>query len=66
MLIISDKDFNSCHFFVILLLLMFSVFCFVAAATKLLKLSYSDLYDGVRRINLRAIVYICHDLCFGV
>lgn len=38
----------------------------VVAAPKLFKLSYFDLYDGVRRITLRGIVYICHDLCFGV
>lgn len=66
MLIISDKDFNSCHVLFLLLSLMFLLFCFVVAALKLFKLSYSDFYDGVRRINLRAVVYIRHELCFGV
>ena len=37
-------------FVFLLLLLMFLLFCFVVAAPKLLKLSYSDLYDGMRNL----------------
>lgn len=53
-----------CSFVAVVVVLV--LFCFVVAVPKLFKLSYSDLYDGVRRKTLRAIVCICRDLCFGV